>query len=60
MTGAPTILRGTSLPGTYLLVGHSSGFAARFPDEAAALVLIDSAAEEQPAEAIIVAIRYAG
>jgi pimeloyl-ACP methyl ester carboxylesterase len=47
------LLRGSSLRGPYVFVGHSLGglyvrrFAARFPDDAAGLVLVDSADEKQ-------------
>src|SRR5215471_7164661 len=48
-----SLLREASLPGPYVLVGHSLGglyvrrFAARFPDDVAGLVLVDSADEKQ-------------
>jgi pimeloyl-ACP methyl ester carboxylesterase len=48
-----SLLRESSLPGPYVLVGHSLGglyarrFAARFPDDVAGLVLVDSADEKQ-------------
>jgi pimeloyl-ACP methyl ester carboxylesterase len=48
-----SLLRDASLPGPYILVGHSLGglyarrFATRFFDDAAGLVLIDSADEKQ-------------
>src|SRR5215471_10043161 len=48
-----SLLRHAALPGPYIFVGHSLGglyvrrFAARFPDEVAGLVLIDSADEKQ-------------
>jgi len=47
------LLREASLPGPYVLVGHSLGglyarrFATRFPDDVAGLVLVDSADEKQ-------------
>jgi pimeloyl-ACP methyl ester carboxylesterase len=46
-------LRGASLPGPYVLVGHSLGglyarrFASRFPEDSAGMVLVDSADEKQ-------------
>ena len=47
------MLRGSHIPGPYVLVGHSLGgltvrlYRERYPDEVAALVLIDSAHEDQ-------------
>jgi pimeloyl-ACP methyl ester carboxylesterase len=48
-----SMLKDASLPGPYILVGHSLGglyvrrFAARFPGEVAGLVLVDSSDEKQ-------------
>jgi pimeloyl-ACP methyl ester carboxylesterase len=53
ITDLQSLLRDASLPGPYVLVGHSLGglyvrrFAARFPDKVAGMVLVDSADEKQ-------------
>ncbi len=52
-TDLHTLLRVAGVPGPYLLAGHSVGgiydmiFAARYPDETAGLVLLDSTTPEQ-------------
>ena len=52
-TDLHTLLRVAGMPGPYLLAGHSVGgiydmiFAARYPDETAGLVLLDSTTPEQ-------------
>jgi len=54
-TDLHTLLHRGGVPGPYVLAGHSFGglyvltFAARYPDEVAGLVLIDSTAPEPPA-----------
>lgn len=48
-----TLLLNASIPGPYILAGHSLGgpvarqFAAKYPDEVAGLVMVDSAHEQQ-------------
>lgn len=48
-----TMLKNANIPGPYILAGHSLGgpvarqFAAKYPDEVAGLVMVDSAHEEQ-------------
>ncbi|HEV2885496.1 MAG TPA: alpha/beta hydrolase [Jatrophihabitans sp.] len=52
-TDLHTLLRVAQVPGPYLLAGHSVGgvynmtFAARYPDETAGMVLLDSATPDQ-------------
>jgi pimeloyl-ACP methyl ester carboxylesterase len=52
-TDLHTLLRVAQVPGPYLLAGHSTGgvynliFAARYPDETAGMVLLDSATPDQ-------------
>jgi pimeloyl-ACP methyl ester carboxylesterase len=58
-TDLHTLLQQAGEPGPYVLAGHSFGglyvriFAARYPDEVAGLVLIDSTASQEPAESVI-------
>jgi pimeloyl-ACP methyl ester carboxylesterase len=60
-----TVLRVASLPGPYLLVGHSLGglyarrFAQLFPADVAGLLLLDPAHEDYPSNEPEVARRYA-
>ena len=54
-----TLLQKAGVPGPYILAGHSFGglyvriFAARYPEEVAGLVLIDSTASAEPAKSVI-------
>ncbi|GAA2155718.1 hypothetical protein GCM10009844_43200 [Nocardioides koreensis] len=58
-TDLHTLLHRAGVPGPYVLAGHSFGglyvriFAARYPDEVAGLVLIDSTASKEPAKSVI-------
>lgn len=58
-TDLHTLLHRASVPGPYVLAGHSFGglyvrtFAAHYPDEVAGLVLIDSTASQDPATSVI-------
>jgi pimeloyl-ACP methyl ester carboxylesterase len=61
-TDLHTLLQRSGVPGPYVLVGHSSGgpyvrvFAARYPDEVAGMVLLDS----QPDDAFTALPAYPG
>jgi pimeloyl-ACP methyl ester carboxylesterase len=61
-TDLHTLLERAGVPGPYILVGHSSGgpyvrvFAARYPDQIAGMVLLDS----QPADAFTALPNYPG
>jgi len=61
-TDLHTLLERAGVPGPYVLVGHSSGgpyvrvFAARYPDQVAAMVLLDA----QPADAFTALPDYPG
>ena len=54
-----TLLQRAGEPGPYVLAGHSFGglyvriFAARYPDEVAGLVLVDSTASREPARSVV-------
>jgi pimeloyl-ACP methyl ester carboxylesterase len=54
-----TLLHRAGVTGPYVLAGHSFGglyvriFAARYPDEVAGLVLVDSTAAESPARSVV-------
>ena len=58
-TDLHTLLHSAGVRGPYVLAGHSFGglyvriFAARYPDEVAGLVLLDSTASAEPAQSVI-------
>jgi pimeloyl-ACP methyl ester carboxylesterase len=58
-TDLHTLLHRAGIPGPYVLAGHSFGglyvriFAARYPNEVAGLVLIDSTSSQEPAKSVV-------
>ena len=65
-TDLHTLLHAADMPGPYVLAGHSFGglyaltFAARYPDEVAGLVLVDSTAPAPRTSAATASLRDAG